>query len=121
MLFKLNKDMAYNYKLILVLILILAAILRFYNLDFQSIWIDEIHTMVEANSSLSYREFYEIMLKREQMPHLYYIIARVFSFLFGDLVVVVRSVSAIAGILSVYGIYLLGKELSSKRAGLIAA
>ncbi|WP_417874245.1 glycosyltransferase family 39 protein [Xanthomarina gelatinilytica] len=116
-----NKSLASNYKLLLALILILAAILRFYNLDFQSIWIDEIHTMVEANSKLTYSEFYDITVKREQMPHLYYLIARLFSYLFGDLVVVVRSVSAIAGILSVFGVYLLGKELNSRKVGIMAA
>ncbi|WP_425076417.1 glycosyltransferase family 39 protein [Psychroserpens sp. S379A] len=116
-----NQILKFKDKLALFGILALATVLRFYNLDFQSIWVDEIHTMVEVNSLLSYSEFYEITVRREQMPHLYYLIARLFSFLFGDLVVVVRSVSVIAGVLSVYGAFLLGKEIYSRKVGLIAS
>lgn len=105
----------------LILILILGTFLRFYHLDFQSIWLDEIHTMIEGNPSLPYSEFYDLMLLREQMPHLYYILVRVNSFIFGHSTFVVRSLSAIFGIISIYSIYLLTKELSNKKAGYFAA
>lgn len=108
-----------NY--ILLLILALAAVLRLYNIDFQSIWLDEIHTMIESDPKLSYSEFYDIMYLREQMPHLYFLITRFFSLIIDHSVVVVRSISAIIGLLCVYSIYFLGKELDSKKAGLIAA
>lgn len=105
----------------LILIIVLGTFLRFYHLDYQSIWLDEIHTMIEGNPSLPYSEFYDIMLLREQMPHLYYILVRVNSFVFGHSTFVVRSLSAIFGIASIYSIYLLTKELSNKKAGYFAA
>jgi hypothetical protein len=108
-----------NY--LLITIIIFAAILRIYHIDFQSIWIDEIHTMVESNPKLEYDKFYDIMLFREQMPHLYFLITRVITFVFGHSVFVVRMISAIIGVVSVYCIYLLGKVLYSKKTGIIAA
>lgn len=106
---------------ILLLILLLASILRFYHIDFQSIWLDEIHTMIESNPKMPYKEFYDIMVLREQMPHLYFLLAKCFSFIFGHTTLVIRSLSAIIGILSVYSIFLLGKEIYDKKTGLFAS
>jgi 4-amino-4-deoxy-L-arabinose transferase-like glycosyltransferase len=108
-----------NY--ILTSILILAAVLRFYHLDFQSIWLDEIHTLIEGNPKMSYKEFHDIMILREQMPHLYFYSVKAFSFIFGHTTFIVRMFSAIIGVLTVYSIYLLGKEIYNKKVGLIAA
>lgn len=106
---------------ILLVILFLASTLRFYHIDFQSIWLDEIHTMIEGNPKMPYNEFYDIMLLREQMPHLYYLLVKGFSFIFGHTTFVVRMFSAIIGVLSVYCIYLLGKEIYNKKVGIIAS
>ncbi|WP_338376118.1 glycosyltransferase family 39 protein [uncultured Flavobacterium sp.] len=108
-----------NY--ILIAILIFAAILRIYHIDFQSIWIDEIHTMIESDPKLSYSEFYEIMAFREQMPHLYFHITRIVAYVFGHSSFAMRMISAIIGVASVYAIYLLGRTMLSKKTGIIAA
>ena len=108
-----------NY--LIILILALGAFLRFYKLDFQSIWLDEIHTMIECNPKLSFKEFYDIMIFREQMPHLYFLSVKAFSIIFGHTTLVIRAVSAIIGLLSIYSIYLLGKELDNRKTGLISA
>ena len=68
----------------LLTILAVAVILRFYQLDFQSPWLDELHTLIETNPELSYKEFYNLMLYREQMPHLYYILVRISNVIFGE-------------------------------------
>jgi len=108
-----------NY--ILIAILIFAAILRIYHIDFQSIWIDEIHTMIESDPKLSYSDFYEIMAFREQMPHLYFHLTRIVAYIFGHSSFAMRMISAIIGIACVYAIYLLGKAMLSKKTGIIAA
>lgn len=108
-----------NY--LLIAILLLATALRVYHIDFQSIWLDEIHTMIEGNPKMPYSEFYDIMILREQMPHLYFIGVKVFSFIFGHTTFVVRLFSALIGVVSVYSIYLLGKEIKNKNAGVVAA
>ena len=59
-----------NY--LLITILVFAAILRFYHIDFQSIWLDEIHTMNEANPNVGFFDLYDIIMAGEQMPPLYF-------------------------------------------------
>ena len=116
---KLFQKIKENY--MLLFILLFGAILRFYHIDFQSIWLDEIHTMIEGNPKMPYKEFYDIMILREQMPHLYYLCVKCFSFIFGHTTFVVRTFSAIIGVIGIYAIYLLGKEIQDKKTGLIAA
>jgi hypothetical protein len=105
----------------IIVLLIVAAALRFYRLGFQSAWIDELHTLKESDPMLTFSEFHQVIMFREGIPHFYFIILRWLEFAFGSNIVVVRSLSAVAGIASVYFIYLLGKALWSKPAGLIAA
>ncbi|WP_264520035.1 glycosyltransferase family 39 protein [Flavobacterium sp. N1994] len=105
----------------LAIILFIGAILSFYKLDFQSPWLDEIHTLNEANPQLTFSEVYTSLMTSEQMPPFYfYCIYFLFKF-FGYSIFVARLLSAITGLLSLYAIYLLGKELINERVGLIAS
>jgi uncharacterized membrane protein len=108
-----------NY--LLLGILFLAAILRFYHLDFQSVWLDEVITMKECNPRISFKESYDIMAIWENNPIIYYYLVKINSMVFGHSIFVVRAFSAVAGILTVYLFYLLGTEISNKRTGLYAA
>lgn len=108
-----------NY--ILAAILLLAAFLRLYHLDFQSIWLDEMHTMVETDPNVSYSEFYDVIAFREGMGHLYFILVRLMHNLLGYSTYTARLFSVIIGTLSIYSVYLLGKTLYSKNAGLTGA
>lgn len=105
----------------LLLILLLATLLRFYHLDFQSLWMDEIYTMNICSPKLSWLEFHQQIIKREGFPYLYFLLVKLFCFIFGYSGVVARSVSVVAGIGCVYAIYLIGKELNNKTIGLFAA
>lgn len=108
-----------NY--ILFVILIIGLILRFYNLDYQSIWLDEIHTMNESNPYTKFSELYDSIMAGEQMPPLYFYILYFIFKVFGYTTFIARLFSAILGVLSIYGIYLLGRELINKKIGLISA
>lgn len=105
----------------LLLILLLATFLRFYQLDFQSVWLDEVHTMIESNPELTFSEFHHIVYFREGMGHFYFLVVRILQEIFGISSFVVRSFSAVMGIAAVYSIYALGKSLYSKNVGLISA
>ncbi|MXN92572.1 hypothetical protein GR160_15190 [Flavobacterium sp. Sd200] len=105
----------------LIAILVLAAVLRLYKCDYQSLWLDEVLTMNSANPKLSFREFYDSIMFWEYIPHLYYYFNRIIFSVFGYTTFVARVFSALMGIGGVYAIYLLGKSLLNKRAGLIAA
>jgi len=108
-----------NY--VLTAILLLGAFLRFYHADFQSTWLDEILSMNEADPKLTLGEFYDKIMFYEFIPHLYYLLLRFSFVIFGYSTLVGRDLSAVIGIVGIYAIYLLAKELFNKRAGLIAA
>ncbi|MEE1897296.1 glycosyltransferase family 39 protein [Flavobacterium rakeshii] len=105
----------------LLIILLLASILRLFHVDYQSIWIDEIHTMIESDPSMTFREMNHIILLREGIGHMYFLIVKGLNAIFGYSTLTARLFSAFTGIASIYAIYLLGKELFNKRTGLIAA
>ncbi|WP_298139569.1 glycosyltransferase family 39 protein [Flavobacterium sp.] len=108
-----------NY--LLITILVFAAILRFYHIDFQSIWLDEIHTMNEANPNVGFFDLYDIIMAGEQMPPLYFYSLYFLFKIFGYTTFVARVYSAFVGVISVFSIFLLGKEIFNKKTGIFAA
>lgn len=108
-----------NY--LLITILVFASFLRLYHLNFQSVWADEISTMVNTNPDISFGELIDNINKKEGFPYLYFGLMKFFHFIIAYSPIVDRLFSAILGILSVYFIYKLGKEMSNRNTGLIAA
>lgn len=108
-----------NY--LLTIILTVAAILRFYHIDFQSVWIDEIHTLNESNPSLSLSGLYDAILSGDPHPPLYFILVHFFFKIFGYSTFVARMFSALVGLAGVAAIYFFGKELFNKRVGIYSA
>lgn len=104
----------------LLLFVSVGAIFRFYKIDFQSVWLDEIHTLNEADPQKSFKEVYETLLIAEPHPPLYFFIVHIFFKVFGYTTFVARGFSAILGITGLFSIYFLGKELFSKRVGFYA-
>lgn len=108
-----------NY--LLITILVIAAILRIYHIDFQSVWLDEIHSINEASPKNTVSEMFDALMIAEPHPPLYFLLLH-FSFkIFGYTTFVARVLSAMIGIAGVFSIYLLGKELYSKKVGVTAA
>jgi len=105
----------------LMIILFLAAILRIYHIDFQSVWLDEIHTINEANPSLSFSEMYQMMMITEPHPPLYFILVKILFTVFGYTTFVLRYFSALLGVGGLLAVYFLGKELMNKQVGIISA
>lgn len=105
----------------LFLILLLASILRFYHLDFQSAWLDEAHTLVVTDPKYPLSVLHDKIIKVEGTPHLFFLIVRGLSEVFGHSMFVLRFLSAFLGTLSVYYIFLLAKEMFNKKAALISA
>ena len=117
------KNLPYKdpYFIMLSLIMGLATVLRFYGLTNQSLWLDELHTLTEIDPSLTWSDMYGYLKCCDPHPPLYYIIERILAIVFGHTDFVARSLSAICGVVSVWAMYLLGKELLNKSLGLIAA
>ena len=119
-------------RVILILILVLAAALRFYDLTYQSLWGDEAFSIYDAKcvdmsfmiSSLvdvTHRNFFTpdrslgnliaACLRNEGTPPAYFIALAAWLKAFGSGDFAVRSLSAVLGVLSVAAFYLLGRRL----------
>ena len=104
--------------LLLLLILALAAGLRFYNLGSQSLWSDEGNSAALATRSLA-----QITqdAAHDIHPPLYYWLLRLWTSVFGLSEFALRSLSAVLGMLLVLVIYSLGARLFNRTTGLAAA
>lgn len=113
------KEKPYPY--LLVFVLVLAAVLRFWQLDFQSLWLDEIYTMNMANPANSWSEIYRLSFINDPLSVLYFILLNSFFKIFGYTAVVARLFSALMGLIGIFLSYKLGKEIKNQRTGLVAA
>lgn len=104
---------------ILVAITIVAAALRFVNISSQSYWLDESQAVHEFH--LSFGAMLSAWSSYEWNGPLYFVIGWPWAKLFGTGEVGLRSLSALLGVAVVPLIYLCGRELVSRRAGLVAA
>lgn len=104
--------------LVISVILLLAAALRFYRLSSQSLWADEGNSV-----ALARRSFVEIAQRTafDIHPPLYYWLLKIWISLFGAGEIGLRSLSAVLGIALVYLIWLLGTRLLSPGVGAVAA
>jgi mannosyltransferase len=96
----------------------LAAALRFATLTSQSYWYDEAATVNLLHSSLG--AMLRGVANQESTPPLYYLLAWGWARVFGFGEAGLRSLSALAGTAVVPISYLCGRELVSRRAGLLA-
>lgn len=102
----------------LLLILVLAAFLRFYRLDAQSLWADEGNSVSLSGRSLPY---INAGAAHDIHPPLYYYLLHFWMLVFGNSEFAVRALSALLGTVLVYLTYLLGRSLSNYWLGLVAA
>ena len=102
--------------------LLLAGSLRFYGLEIQSLWADELSTWYNAGKdNLSEVVAMARAGLQEATPPGYFFLIYFIEKYLGDSEWILRFPSAVAGVLSVLVIYLLGRRLYSPREGLIAA
>lgn len=106
-------------RLILGLIIATAAALRFVELSGQSFWYDEALTL--AYVSETFGGMLSAVGERDSNPPLYYAVAWVWTRLFGDSEAGLRSLSVVAGVLTVPVTYAAARALAGRRVGLVAA
>ena len=104
---------------ILVGLTVLAAVARFATLSAQSYWLDESQAAHEL--TLSFGSMLRAWSSAEWNTPLYLIIAWPWAKVFGTGEAGLRSLSAVLGVGLVPLLYLCGRELVSRRAGLVAA
>lgn len=97
---------------------VIGAILRFYHLDFNSLWLDEAFTYNAAKDSL--QEIWNTMEVGDFHPPLFHWIEH-FMLAFGHSEFVLRFIPAVLGICTIPLFFFLGKELVDERVGVLSA
>ena len=100
-------------------LVVLGAGLRFATLGAQSYWFDEAQAAHELHLSLG--SMLSSMVHVETAPPLYFVLGWAWVHVFGSSELALRSLSALAGTALIALGYLCGRELVSRRAGLLTA
>lgn len=104
---------------LLLAITVLAAIVRISTLSFQSLWLDEVYTVVEAGRP--WPDLLLALIHPQQAYPLYILGMRIWTALLGNSEFILRLPSALFGLISVPLLYRLGQRLFGWRAGMIGA
>jgi mannosyltransferase len=107
-----------RYVQLLISLTVVGCILRFYNLGFNSLWLDEATTL--NWSKPGFFEIWEISRSADFHPPLFHWIEHL-MLVFGQSEFVLRAAPALLGILTIPVFYLIGKEFLDKNAGIIGA
>jgi len=99
--------------------IIVAFALRIYRLDYQSLWEDEIHSVLRGNMSLA--DMLQDVLQTQNHVPLYFAMMHYWQQFTGDREFAVRFFSLFWGVLSVAAIFRLGITFGRRSAGLIGA
>jgi len=107
-----------RYLQILLSLTLIGTILRFYNLGYNSLWLDEASTLNFAIKSIP--DIWQATTAGEFNPPLFYWTEHI-MLLFGNSEVVLRFIPALLGVLTIPLIYLVGREFMDRNTGIIAA
>ncbi len=105
----------------ILLICLIALVMRLWGLGFQSLWLDELQTMNEANPALGWGELFNFFKTGEHHPPLFFITERIFFSIFGHTAYTARLAPAIAGVAGIWAMYQLGKEILNRNLGILCA
>ncbi|NQT92173.1 MAG: glycosyltransferase family 39 protein [Lentisphaerae bacterium] len=109
------------FALALLAILVVGGLLRFSRLTFQSLWLDELYSMICSRPDVSMHGLLEAFARGNiSHPPLYFVILHGWFQLVGFSELAARAFSAVGGVLGLAAIYCLGKEARGKTCGLIA-
>jgi hypothetical protein len=108
-----------RYIQILIILTLVGGFLRFFNLGFNPLWLDEAVTLQFAQQTFG-EYWHTVATGTDFNPPLYiWLIHAVITF--GTSEVVLRVLSALCGTIAIPAIYLMGKEFWDKNVGIIAA
>ena len=100
-------------------ILFTSLFVRLININ-QSLWLDEGTSAIVARD-LGFSEILTRFSTGDFHPPFYYLFLKVWSNVFGTSELALRSLSVLAGVGTVYLVYLIAKKISNERSGILAA
>ena len=119
-LFNFQENNLFIYILVF-LIMLLGFVFRFYNINFENLWLDEIYSFWVTDPNLSFSETYLRVQTTESIPFLYYYLVKICNKIFGYDPIVGRCFSAFFGFLSIFTIGILCKKITRNKSYLFAA
>jgi mannosyltransferase len=105
---------------LLVIVVLAGAALRFYGLDAQSLWNDELSSWEQSHQP-TLADVIEKGVRPTTYPPAYQVLVYYVERWVGDSEKALRFPSAVAGVLAIVAIFFLGKQVYSQREGLVAA
>jgi uncharacterized membrane protein len=108
-------------KIILITLMGIGAILRFWNIGFQNMNWDEEWTIEFAGHGITAVQLFLKSLSTDCNPPLYYLATHFSMLVFGETATAIRIPSAIAGILLIPVMYYIGREYKDELFGLLLA
>jgi uncharacterized membrane protein len=106
-----------GFQLLLWAIVVLGAGLRAYGLDYQSLWTDEIYSLMVTDPTLRFHEFWSRVLA-DTHPPIYYLVLRLSSSVFGQSEIAVRAPSAFFGALTLGAVAMIPGSVLSRSSRL---
>jgi len=106
-------------RLILAVIILLGALLRLYHVNYQSLWLDELYSIVPTDPKNSLKSVIEY--SKSDQPPLFFIYLYYFFKVFGYSEPLGRVACSLIGIAGIPAIYFLAKECEDKKTALFAA
>ena len=114
--FQENNSLIYS---LVFLIILLGFIFRFYNLNYENLWLDEIYSFWVTDPNLSFAETYSRVQTTESIPFLYYYLVKVCNQIFGYDPIVGRYFSAFIGLLSIFSVGMLCRKITKNKSYLL--
>lgn len=100
-------------------IFILACLMRFFHLSYQSLHIDEAYILTLVRD-FGIREIIENAINHDPRPPLYYMLLHYWIKIFGATEAGVRSLSALFGCLTVIPVFMIAKKMFDKKTALLS-
>ena len=102
------------------LVLLLGFVFRFYNIDYENLWLDEIYSFWVTDPNLNFNETYSRIKTTESIPFLYYYLIKICNNFFSYDPIVGRIFSAFFGFLSIFIISNLCRKFTNNKSYLFA-
>lgn len=113
-----NSNRTYVY-LVLAILTAIGTALRLYHLNYQSLWYDELHSIIPTHPGNSLWSIIEYC--KGDQPPAFFVYLHYFFKIFGYSEIVGRFASALLGIVAIPVMFYAGKEVRNERAGILAA
>ena len=104
---------------IILSIILLGFILRFYNIGYENLWFDEIFSFWVTDPSLSFTDTFSRIKSTETIPFLYYYLVKFCNYLFGYDPIVGRIFSAFFAFLSIFTVSNLCRKFVNNKSYLL--